>query len=60
MDKITIKWNNEMQFFEAFMPDGTKLPNCLQISIFDNFGSTEKIKAGMLTAKIEVFVKLEF
>jgi hypothetical protein len=59
MEKIVIKWNKERMFFEAFMPNGDKLPSCLQITLSDNFGKKENEKRNLLTATIEVFVTLE-
>ena len=58
-DAITIKWNSERMFFEAFMPNGEKLPTILSISISDNFGKEKRDKAGPLIATIEAIVNIE-
>lgn len=58
-DKVTIKWNHENHWFEAFMPDGSKIPKCLEISIKDNYGKESAGKSGLMTATITLMVKLD-
>ena len=58
-DLVTIKWNSNNQWFEAFMPDGTKIPKCLEIAIKDNFGKESFDKSGPITATINLMVKFE-
>ena len=56
---VKIKWNNEMKFFEAFMPNGDKIPHSLEISFRDNFGSDKIRRGGAITATINLFVNIE-
>lgn len=56
-DKVLIKWNNDKKWFEAIMPDGTIIPKCRDISIRDNFESTNY--KGRLTATIELEVTFD-
>ena len=52
---VTIKYNEERKFFEAYMPNGDKVPFARKITISDNFDNS----SGPITATIELFVNIE-
>ena len=52
---VSIRYNTERRYFEAYMPNGDKIPFARKITISDNNYES----SGPINATIELFVNIE-